>query len=140
MIEIRFGDSPHGIEIELSGLPKDLRNVQQSILNLVRNKSQQFYVIKAAIVDPFPYKVCLSSLHIYKNDSFVRVWVSENSLQIEGDSEKLEIFAAWFEFDDGNVEGYHHHFDYYGNEWWVNANSNPLVISVRDPVQCPDTA
>lgn len=133
MIEIRFSDSPHGGEIELSGLPKDLRNVQQSILNLVQNKNQQFCAIEAAMVDPSPYKVCLNSLHIHKCDGFIRVWVSENSLQIEGESEKLEIFATWFEFDDDTVSGYHHHFDYYGNEWWVDANSSPLVISARDP-------
>ena len=140
MIEIRFSDSDYGGEIELSGLPKDLIDIQQSIRNLIQNKNQQVCVVKATIVDPSPYDVCLSSLSIRKNNCFIKVSVSANSLQIEGESEKLEIFADWFEFDDNTWSGYHLHFDYYGNESWVEANSSSLVISVRNLLKRPDTA
>ncbi|NEO94461.1 MAG: hypothetical protein F6K56_31435 [Moorea sp. SIO3G5] len=125
MIKIRLSHSP---PIEVSGLPKDLRNVQQSIVNLIQNKNQQFCVIEAKMLDPYPYDVCLSSLYIYKSESFIRVWVSENSLHIEGESENLEILATWFEFDDDTKYGYHHHFGYFGNQSWVDANSSSLII------------
>ena len=139
MIEIRFSDSSNGGEIDLSGLPTDLRDIRQSILNLIQDKDQQVCVVKAAIVDPSPYKVCLSFVSICKGDNPIKITVSKNSLQIEGESKNLETFAGWLEFDDDTWAGYHHHFDYFGNEEWVDVNSSSLVISVRNSVKRGDT-
>ncbi len=118
-------------EIELSGSPKELRDVRQLILDFIQNREQQMCVIKSAKVNPFPYNLCLSSLCICKSKSSIRVSVFESCLQIEGEPDNLETFAEWFNFDDDTLPGYHCHFDYLGNDDLIDVDSNPLVISVR---------
>lgn len=132
MIEIRFSKNSHGEEIDLSGLPKDLRGIKQSIFDLLQHKNQQVCIIKAKIVKPSPDEVCLSSLSIIKTNSSIKISVSGNCLHIEGDAEKLEIFSSWFEFDDDTRSGYHQHFEHFGNEEWVDSTSSSLVISVKN--------
>jgi hypothetical protein len=132
MIEIYFSDSAHGEEIELSGSPESLRGVQQSILDLLQDEKSQVCVIQANIVDPAPYERCLISLLIRKTDSSISVSVSDESLQIEGEPEKLKIFSNWFDFDDDTGSGYHCHFDHLGKEEWVDPASSALVLSVKN--------
>lgn len=130
MIEIRCSGNSYNREIDLSGSPKELRDVQQSIFNFIQDKTQQVCVIEAATVNPSPYDICLSSLSIRKSDSFIKVSISANSLQIEGEPKKLEAFADWFNFDN-NLLDFHCHLDYDGNEWLVDAKSSSLIISIR---------
>ncbi len=141
MIAICLSNKPPilEIEIELAGLPKDLRDVQQLILNLIQNEDAQVCAVRAAAIDPSPYDGCLDSLSIRKGNSSIKVSVSANSLQIEGEPKKLEIFADWFNFSDDTRSGYHVHFDYFENEKLVDANSNSLVIAVRSSVKYLDT-
>lgn len=133
MIEIR--SSNNSDEIDLSGLPKDLRGIQQSILDLLQNEHQKICIIQAKVIDPLPYDICLSSLLISKTHASVKVSVSGNFLKIEGDTDKLETLASWFQFDDDTWSGYHSHFDHFGCEEWVDSTSSPLIISVRNSVK-----
>lgn len=130
MITIQFSDSPRGGELGIYGVPKDLCVVQQSILALLRSQEQQSCVVEAEMVDPYPYSTCLDTLQIQKSNGLIRVWISRKSLHIAGKPENLEILASWFEFDEDSKPGYHHHFDYLGNEWWIDTDSIPLVIGV----------
>jgi hypothetical protein len=137
MIQILCSALSHGEEIAIRGTPKDLRKVQRSILDLLQNGKLQDCVIKAKMVDASPYDRCLSSLLIRKTDSSIKVSVSDKSLQVEGNAEKLEVFSSWFDFDDDAWSGYHCHFDYVGNEDWVDSASSALVISVGNSVRSP---
>ena len=88
-------------------------------------------IISAAVdFDPAPYSDCLSSLIIRKSKGSTKVAVVTNLLEIEGDSERLEAFAGWFDFE-ANVSHYHCHFEYYSGDTWIDPDSLPLVISVR---------
>jgi hypothetical protein len=135
MIEIRYSDKPHGKEIDLSGLPVDLRKIQQLIIGLLKSEQKEACSIQARVVDPSPYDRCLSSLLIRKTETLIKVSVLGESLQVEGDIEKLRIFADWFSFEDSTWSGYHCHFDHLDNEDWVDASSQELVISVRNSVR-----
>ncbi|MEH2106268.1 Imm32 family immunity protein [Nostoc sp.] len=130
MIHIRFSDNHYGGEIDLSGTPGDLRSIGQSILELLQVQDVQVY-IPANEVDPAPYDSCLNSLLIRKSDYFIKVMVAGSSLKIEGTPEKLEVFADWFNFDNSTESGYHHHFDYYEGNEWLDPTSVSLVISVQ---------
>jgi hypothetical protein len=125
MIEIRFGDQ----ELEVSGSPKSLRKVSQSILQLIYDQERLMVSIAAASIDPAPYKICLRSLSIIKTTGLIKLSVSANMLQIEGSPERLEAFADWFNFDD-DMHSYHHHFEHLGlNNDPADPDSIPLVIS-----------
>lgn len=135
MIEIRFSDRSYGGEIDLSGSPEELRDVRQSILKLIQVQDRQNCIIEAEAIDPAPYDTCLNFLAICKSNSLLKVSVSANSLQVEGELNKLEIFADWFNFPDDTECDYHNHLDYFGNEWWVNPNSSSLIIAVKNSVK-----
>ena len=122
-------------EVSLSGLPQALRGIKQSILDLIKSEGQQACIIQCKVVDPSPYEVCLTSLSIIKTDNSIKVSICGDSLKIEGDIEKLETFANWFDFDDDTWSGYHVHFDSLGCEQWVNVASIPLIISVQNSVE-----
>jgi hypothetical protein len=133
MIEIRCSDGNEGID--LSGSPAELRDIQQLIVELVKSEQQEVCVMQAAMVDPSPYDYCVSSLLIRKTKTPIKISVIGESLQVEGDIKKLNIFADWFDFDDSTWSGYHCHFDNLGNEDWVDVSSQNLVISVRNSIK-----
>lgn len=125
-------------EIELSGSPKELRDVRQLILNLIQDRERVTCVVETATVNPFPYNLCLSSLRICKSNGFIRVSIFESCLQIEGELDKLEAFAEWFNFDDETLSGYHCHFEYLGSDDLTDVNSNSLVISIKSSTKYSD--
>ena len=119
-------------EIDLSGSLKELRDVYQLLLDFIQDRERKLCVIEAATVNPSPYDVCLNYLYVWKSNSSIKVSVSVNCLQIEGEPNKLKAFANWFNFRDNTVSNYHGHFDYLGhNGDLIDANSTPLVISVK---------
>jgi hypothetical protein len=135
MIEIRFSDGTYGKEVDLSGLPAELRKIEQLIIELVESEQEEVCIIQAGRADPSPYDYCLSSLLIRKTATLIKVSVIGESLQVEGEMEKLRIFADWFSFEDDTWSGYHRHFDSLGNEKWVDVRSQELVISVRNSIK-----
>jgi hypothetical protein len=128
VIQIRFSNG----ELEISGSPQVLRQVSQSILDLIHDQAQLRVLIEAETIDPSPYAFCLSQLSIVKTSGLIQLSVAANALQIKGAPERLEVFAKWFDFDDSTHSGYHHHFEYLGlDEDPVDPDSIPLVIAVR---------
>ncbi len=129
MIQIRFSDG----ELEISGSPQVLRQVSQSMLNLIYDQAQLSVSLEAETINPAPYAFCLRQLSIVKTTGLIKLSVTENVLQIEGAPERLEAFANWFDFDDNTHSGYHCHFEYLGLEKDpVDPDSIPLVIAVRN--------
>jgi hypothetical protein len=61
----------------------------------------------------------------------IKVSVAENALRIEGEPDKLKIFAEWFDFDDELESNYHVHFDHFGHECLVAPDSSSLIISAK---------
>jgi hypothetical protein len=128
MIQIRFSDG----ELEISGSPQVLRQVSQSMLDLIHDQARIMVSIEAETIDPSPYAFCLSQLSIVKTTGLIKLSVAANALQIEGAPERLEVFAKWFAFDDSTHSGYHHHFEYLGlDKDPVDPDSIPLVITAR---------
>jgi hypothetical protein len=125
MIQICYSDG----ELEISGSPQALRQVSQSMLDLIHDQIQLSALIKAETIDPSPYEFCLSQLSIVKTTGLIKLSVAANTLQIEGAPERLEGFANWFDFDDNTHSGYHCHFD---NTERVDLDSISLVIAVTD--------
>jgi len=128
MIDIRWHKETN--EIDLEGTSQDLQFIRQSILNLIQADETQIIISAADDFDPAPYSDCLSFLVIRKSKGSTKVAVVTNRLEIEGDSERLEAFAGWFDFE-ADVSHYHCHFEYYPGDTWVDPDSLPLVISVR---------
>jgi glycerate kinase len=128
MIEIRWHKETN--EIDLGGTPQDLQYVRQSILSLIQADETQISISVAADFNPALYSGRLSSLIIRKSKGATKVSIVTNQLEIEGNSEKLEAFADWFDFE-ADVSHYHYHFEYYPGDTWVDPDSLPLVISVR---------
>ncbi len=133
-VEIRF--SSNG-ELDISGSTPALRKIGQSMLDLINDKDRLNCVIEARIVDPAPYDNCLSYVSISKSETLTKVSVVGNYLQIEGDTESLERFATWFDFDDDTWSGYHHHFDYWEGNSYVDPDSMSLVIMVKNSIKRP---
>ena len=128
MIEIRWHEETN--EIDLGGTSQDLQHVRQSILGLIQANETQISISVAVDFNPAPYSECLGSLIIRKGKGATKVAIVANPLEIEGDSEKLEAFAGWFDFQ-ADVSPYHCHFEYYAGNIWIDPDSLPLVISVR---------
>jgi hypothetical protein len=135
IIGIRFSGTANSGELGLSGSPRVLRSVSESILNFIQNKDQIIHVIEASIVDPNPYDICLKSLSICKSNTLIKISVLANSLYIHGSLENLDILASSFEFDDDTWSGYHHHVDLWD---WIDPTSISLVISVENSIKCPE--
>jgi hypothetical protein len=131
-IKIYFSGAANSGELCLSGSPKALRYVSESILNFIQNKDQIICVIQANIVDPTPYDVCLKSLSICKSNTLIKISVLANSLYIHGSLENLDILTSSFEFDDDTWSGYHHHVDLWD---WIDPTAISLVISVKNSIQ-----
>jgi hypothetical protein len=127
MIQIRFSDR----ELEISGSPQELRQVSQSILDLIHDRARLMVQIDAETIAPIPYAFCLSQLSIVKTAGLIKLSVAANILQIEGAPERLEAFAKWFDFDDNTHSCYHRHFDHFDNTERVDPGSISLVIAVR---------
>jgi glycerate kinase len=128
MIEIRWHKKTN--EIDLGGTSQDLQYVRQSILSLIQATETQVSISVATDFNPAPYSDRLSSLIIRKGKGATKVAIVTNQLEIEGNFEKLEAFADWFDFEaDGS--DYHCHFEYYPGDTWVDPDSLSLVISVR---------
>jgi hypothetical protein len=135
MIEICCSDGTERKQIDLSGLPAELRKIEQLIIELVESEQEEVCIIQAGRADPSPYDYCLSSLLIRKTATLIKVSVIGESLQVEGEMENLRTFAGWFSFEDDTWSGYHHHFDSSGNEDWVDVSSDDLVISVKNSIK-----
>jgi hypothetical protein len=133
-VEIRFS---HQGELDISGSTPALRQISQAMLDLVNDKERSNCIIKGATIDPYPYKSCLSAVSISKSDTLTKVSVVGDYLQIEGDSESLENFATWFDFDDDTWSGYHCHFDYWEGNSHVYPDSMSLVIAVKNSIERP---
>jgi hypothetical protein len=133
-VEIRFSNQG---ELDISGSTPALRQIGQAMLDLVNNKERENCIIEGAIVDAQPYDGCLSAVSIIKSDTLTKVSVVEDYLQIEGDSKSLKGFASWFDFPDDTWSGYHHHFDYWDGNEWVDPDSMSLVIAVKNSIERP---
>ena len=128
MINIRWSQKTN--EIDLEGTPQALQYIRQSILNLIQEDDLQIIISVATDFDPALYSNRLTSLVIRKSKGSTKITVVANRLEIEGDSERLEAFASWFDFE-ADVSHYHYHFEYYPDDTWVDPDSLPLVISVQ---------
>ena len=135
-IEISFSGTNYAGELDISGSPRALQGVSNSILDLIHNKSRIIYVVEAAVVDPTPYDICLNSLSICKSNTLLKISVFANSLYIHGALDHLDSLASSFEFNDDTWSGYHHHVDCWD---WIDPDSIPLVISVKNSIVRPGT-
>jgi hypothetical protein len=128
MIEIRWSNATN--EIELGGTLEDLQYVRQSILRLLQIDEVQAVVPVAIDFNPAPYSDKLSSLVIRKSEGSTLVTIVANYLEVKGNSNHLESFADWFNFE-ANQSHYHCHFEYYPGNEWIHPDSLPLIISAR---------
>jgi hypothetical protein len=130
MITICFSDNFCGSEVEISGTPQELRDIRRLILNFIQTQDVRV-CIPAAEIEPTSDNFCLKSLSILKTNGSIKISIFDNFLKVEGEPDNLESFADWFNFDDNTRSGYHHHFDYYEGNEWVDPNSIALIISIR---------
>jgi hypothetical protein len=131
MIAICYSENnTYGAEVDLSGTSIDLRSVGCLILDLLQSERIEA-IMHVVEINPTPYARCLSALLIRKNGGAVKVSVTDNVLEVIGDSERLTTFAAWFDFPDDSTVGYHVHHDPSVGETWVHPDSTPLVIRVE---------
>ncbi|MCY7286385.1 MAG: hypothetical protein LH679_23805 [Cyanobacteria bacterium CAN_BIN43] len=99
---------------------------------MIQADETQVDVSAAVDFDPAPYSSRLSFLIIRKSKRSTKVAIVTDRLDVEGEPEKLEVFADWFDFEaDASHYQYHCHFEYYPGDRWIDPASLPLVISVR---------
>ena len=100
MIEISFSGTNYAGNLDISGSPRALRGVSNSILDLIHDKERIIFVVEAAVVDPTPYDICLNSLSICKSNTLLKISVLANSLYIHGSLDNLDSLASSFGFEE----------------------------------------
>jgi len=131
VLEIRYS-ALDGIEV--SGTAAELEAVRQRISALAREGGAQIAFEAGHAFNPAPYEKALKRMVVATVRSPVRVSLAgEEEVRVEGESESLEAFASYFDFEPDAAAGTHSHFEYYEAEGgrWVAPDSLPLVISVR---------
>ncbi|MEH1941522.1 MAG: hypothetical protein V7L01_15070 [Nostoc sp.] len=126
MIQIRYGQD----EINITGIPEELRSIRHQILNLLQIHEVQVDISADANFDPAPYNR-LDSLLICQAIGAVKFSVSANFLKVEGEASKLAVLAECFNFSDSSRRGLHSHVEYYQGHEWIASDSIPCVIGVR---------
>ncbi|MEH2204661.1 MAG: hypothetical protein V7K53_11355 [Nostoc sp.] len=129
MIQIRY--SPY--EIYITGTPEELRSVRHKILNLLQGDEVRTDIVADANFAPVPYHHRLDCLSIYQTRGAVKLSVSANFLNVEGEASKLAILAECFNFLDSSRRGSHSHIEYYEGHEWIASDSIPCVIGVLQP-------
>ena len=129
MIEIRY-TNPEGFDI--CGTGQELRGIRQGICNLISSDGETLIIEAATGYNPAPYNEVFSRMVIKKGTGPTRASISnEKELLIEGAIEKLEAFASFFNFELGDREGLHTHYEYFEGNNWIASDSIPLVIGVN---------
>src|SRR5215204_5066610 len=130
MIEIRYSIKPEnwGGMADISGSWKDFEILRQDILRFLESDSESILINVDNNASSDGWEVVVESLELRQNGDAVKVSVLENKiLKIEGSSQKLEIFAAWLEFDENTPSAYHSHYEYFEGNEFINSKSVPLV-------------
>ncbi|MEH2073753.1 MAG: hypothetical protein V7K57_05090 [Nostoc sp.] len=129
MIQIRHGRD----EIYITGTPEELRSVRHQILNLLQGHEIQANIVADDNFDPVPYHRRLDYLSICQTRGAVKLSVSANFLNVEGEASKLAVLAECFNFLDDSRRGSHSHIEYYEGHEWIASDSIPCVIGVLQP-------
>lgn len=134
MIEIRYSAKREKIsdETDISGSQEDFELLRQTVLIFLEGDAEKIAVEVNKNADPERWDLILEGLEIDQRGGAVKISVSENKiLKIKGSKNNLNIFAAWLEFDEDTISGYHAHYEYYEGNEFIDSGSIPLVIRLR---------
>ncbi len=121
-------------ELEIAGTVQDLHALHDVIVALGSGRKTEACIAADAAADPRPYGQAVGSLMLKVTAGPIRVSVSLRGMEVEGSRESFEVFASFFDFDDGAQPGAHYHHDFLGDERYVHPDSIPLVVAVAAPV------
>jgi hypothetical protein len=115
-------------ELDLSDSPAELRRLAVALTGLALGERHRFDADITA--DPAPYTRVLAALEFVASGGAVRVTVMGDTLHVSGSRESLDVLASFFEFEDGDTPGTHHHHEWREGNKYIAADSRPLVVSV----------
>ena len=124
MIQIRASAS----ELEISGDPKGLREIARALCAI--QVGDRYKVVANATLNPAPYERMLQAFEAYVSDGPVCVMLERESLVAAGSKQSLEIFASFFDHQDGESSGFHCHHEWFPGSETIACTSRPLVIGV----------
>ena len=124
MVVIRATES----ELELSGSISDLQQIRDALLDI--GNVSRVAIDANCDVAAAPYDRVLKRIEVELLDGPVRVTVVNDSLQVTGGDQMLEIFASFFDFDPSAGPGAHCHHDWLDGDVHIAEDSRSLVISV----------
>ena len=134
MIEIRYSTKSERMNemADMSGSWRDYESLRKNILKFLESDNESILIDVDKDADSKGWNYVLEILEINQTGESVKVAVIENKiLKIKGSKEKLEIFAAWMEFDEENASGYHAHYEYFEGNEYIDSESIPLVIGIK---------
>lgn len=91
---------------------EELQSVRQQILNLLQGDEVQVDIPADLNFDPAPYSR-LDCLSICQSRGAIKLSVSANSLNVEGEASKLAVLAECFNFSGDSRHGAPCHVEYY---------------------------
>lgn len=120
----RYSDETN--ELELKGDKDELISFSKKILQ--NDTEIELY---SKNLDPTPYSRFLKKIEIkITSNSYVKIWVENDTLYIEGSHKKLLIFSENIEsFGEKWEKNTHIHVEYFDKHFYLSPNSTPLVIT-----------
>ena len=115
-------------ETAIEGSIPEMRNISEYIKRARVGSIKTYELSQLATAEP--YDNLLEELTLDCNGSKIKGSLEGKSLKIEFSEETAEAMASYFEFEEGFVPGYHHHFDQFGNEDYFEADSIDMVVQV----------
>lgn len=103
----------------------------RELLALAQGKMTGCLVEADTMASSAPYAHTLNSLIGHVTTGPTKVFVIEGNVEILGSKQSFDVFASFFNFDEGVSPGTHNHHEYYEGNVYVDSKSVPLVVSVR---------
>ena len=130
MLRLRYS-ADSGVELE--GSREELRAIVDGIQGLIRTGSGPLTFTGAMTGSPQPYDAWLPRLVLEITAGPTRATVlGDSALHISGDAECLGALASFFEVPATARPGWHTHHEHYAGNRWVDAESEPLIISLDE--------
>jgi hypothetical protein len=118
-------------DLDISASPAELRTVMAQISAFLLGKVERIEVVADSAADPQPYAQCLDLLIVDRDIGPTKVSVEGKVVRVTGSERCLEVFASYFNFNDGSPAKHHVHFEYFEGNEWIAKDSIPLVVSAR---------
>jgi hypothetical protein len=132
MMEIRY--SPNS-GANIAGPSEELLAIKKRILGLARVGVGRIELSGNSTGSPAPYDRWLKRLIISAGNGPIIALVGANrEFNITANPECLKVLASFFSVPEGAQPAWHTHVQFYPGNQWISEDSEPTVISLREPL------